>query len=105
MEQLISILKVITAAELSSWVALILAFLVSLLTLYNAAKLRSGILAISTYAFGVGMLCLSVALALLVLPYSLNPDPEGLFYKLFFIIGFLFLAFGSFKVYSMSHLK
>lgn len=92
-------------AEISQWLALILAFLVSLLTLYNAARLKSGILAISTYAFGAGMLSLSLGFMFLVFPGWAGEQITITAYHLLFILGFALLGWGSFQIYRMSNIK
>lgn len=88
--------------EVINWVIIALAVTVSLLTLYNAARLRTGVLAISTYAFGGGMLCLSAAFFLLSVPALADAVTVGLAYRVLFIAGFVLLGFGSFKIYLMS---
>lgn len=91
--------------DLFIWVAVALASIVSLLTLSNAAKLKTGVLAISTYAFGGGMLSLAASFAVLQLP--LGADLQLLLFmsRLLFVVGFLLLGFGSFKIYQMSQIK
>lgn len=94
--------EVVTKIEVFRWIVALLSFLVSLLTLYNASKLKTGILAVSTYAFGGGMLCLSAAFLTLALPaWSASEFSESI-RILLLIIGFCLLGFGSYKVYSMS---
>ncbi|MCL5784982.1 MAG: hypothetical protein M1142_06560 [Patescibacteria group bacterium] len=90
---------------LSRLLAVAMAFLVSLLTLYNAARLRQGILAVSTYAFGAGMLSLSLGFLALAAPAWADSDTISLTYHLLFILGFALLGFGSFKIYRMSRIK
>lgn len=88
--------------SLIKWFIALLALLVSLLTLYNAVKLKSGVLAVATYAFGGGMLCLSAAALLLAFPLFSLPQLGSIVQDVLFIIGFLLLGFGSYKIYSMS---
>lgn len=82
-----------------------LAFFVSLFTLSNAARLKTGILAISTFAFGAGMMALAAGFFLLTLPAWISPENAKIAYKVFFVIGFIFLGLGSYKVYRMSKIK
>lgn len=86
----------------AQWLAVALALGVSLLTMYNAIKLKSGILAISTYAFGGGMLCLVTAFALPKLPLGASPALVDVVYNILFFAAFLLLGFGSYKIYRMS---
>lgn len=94
-----------STVEIFVWLSVTLAAVVSLLTLYNAAKLKTGVLAISTYAFGGGMLFLSAAFLLLTLPIGADPEMADLVSKLLFFAGFLLLGFGSWKIYKMSQIK
>lgn len=103
-------LKVVTyipsgMADTSQWMAAMLAFLVSLLTMYNAAKLRRGVLAVSTYAFGTGMLSLALGFLVIAAPAWSDHETINLVYHLLFIVGFALLGFGSFKIYRMSQIK
>lgn len=82
-----------------------LAFFVSLLTLSNAARLRTGVLAMSTFAFGTGMLALSAGFFLLTLPNWIAPENTKLAYQVFFVLGFILLGFGSYQIYRMSKIK
>lgn len=105
METLVKHLSYIPYLNLSEWLAwlcAVLSFLVSLLTLYNAAKLKTGILAVSTYAFGAGMLALSVGFLFLATPDWATPQTVNLLYRLSFILGFALLGFGSYKIYKMA---
>ncbi|MFH0937308.1 MAG: hypothetical protein V1808_03360 [Candidatus Daviesbacteria bacterium] len=88
--------------ELVRWAIAGLAAIVALLTLYNAAKIGSGILAVSTYAFGAGMLCLSTAFLILALPDGGTTELGQIVYHLLFVVGFILLGFGSYKIYKMS---
>lgn len=92
-----------TSATGLKWFIALLALLVSLLTLYNAVKLKSGILAVATYAFGGGMLCLSAALLLLAFPLLSASEFGEIVQDMLFVGGFLLLGFGSYKIYQMSH--
>lgn len=94
-----------STTEIIAWAGITLALIVSLLTLFNAAKLKTGVLAMSTYAFGGGMLLLSAAFLLIFLPLTVNPETAGFVSSTFFTIGFLLLGFGSFKIYQMSQIK
>lgn len=89
--------------DLARWVAVGLAFVVSLLTLYNAARLKTGMLAVSTYMAGSGMIFLAAGLFLVtstVVWADLNV--MSLTNYVLFIIGFVFLGLGAFKIYQMS---
>src|SRR5690348_11960765 len=85
--------------DLFSWSAAILAFLVSLLTLYNAARLRIGILALATVFSGAGMLSISGAFFILASNNQLN---DSLTSNILFVVGFLLLGYSSFRIYTMS---
>lgn len=87
---------------LIKWFIALLALLVSLLTLYNAVKLKSGVLAEATYAFGGGMLCLSAATLLLAFPLFPLSQMGDFVQNILFGAGFILLGIGSFKIYSMS---
>ena len=91
--------------DLIQWIGLTIAAVVSLLTLYNAARLRSGIIAMSTYAFGGGMLCITAASFLLVMPYGINFDSVMIMYRFLFLAGFILLGWGSWQIYKMSQIK
>jgi hypothetical protein len=78
---------------------------VSLLTLYNAARLRTGILAVSAYASGAGMLSLSAGLFLLTMSFNGGISDIPTIYYSLFIIGFIFLGAGAFKIYQMSRIR
>lgn len=82
-----------------------LVFLVSLLTLYSAAILRKGILAVSMLSFGVGMLLISIGFLLRAVPDWNSLEQTVLIYDLAFITGFLLLGFGSYKIFTMSRIK
>lgn len=88
--------------EIFVYITVTIAFIASLLTLYNAAKLRTGILAISTYAFGAGMLCLSTGFALTTLPITSDPVTLLTVSRVLFFAGFVLLGLGSYKIYQMS---
>lgn len=79
-----------------------LAFLGSFLTLYNAVKLKSGVLAVSSYAFGGGMLCLSAAFLLNLMPFGLTDSFSETLSLVLLLLGFGLLCFGSFKIFKMS---
>ncbi|RJO60715.1 hypothetical protein C4544_04560 [candidate division WS5 bacterium] len=96
------LITIITLIDFIQWFAVVLASLVSLLTLYNAAKLRSGVLAMATYAFGAGMLCLAAAFFLLAIPDLNSSLTVDWLYRILFVIGFSMLGLGSFKIYKMS---
>lgn len=98
----LSYIPLLNFAELLEWLAAAASFLVSLLTMYNAAKLRSGILAVSTYAFGAGMLSLAVGFLFLSTPGWADPETVQLMFRLSFILGFVLLGFGSYKIYKMA---
>lgn len=83
-----------------SWAAAVLAFLVSLLTLYNAARLQKGILAVATVFSGAGMLSISGAFFILAL--SSQSGTASLPYNILFVVGFLLLGYGSYRIYTMS---
>lgn len=87
------------------WIALTIAALVSLLTLYNAARLKTGVLAMSTYAFGGGMLFLSAGFFLLNFPLGVGLESLVTMYRTFFLIGFILLGWGSYQIYQMSQIK
>ncbi len=91
--------------DLTQWIALTLAAVVSLLTLYNAARLKTGIIAMSTYAFGGGMLFLSAGFFLLNFPVGVPLDTLVTMYRAFFLIGFILLGLGSYQIYKMSRIK
>lgn len=94
--------EVVTVVDVSKWLITALSFLVSLLTLYNASRLKTGILAVATYAFGGGMLCLSAAfLTTALAAWSVSEFTE-IIRVILLIVGFCLLGFGSYKVYSMS---
>ena len=92
--------------EYSQWTAAVLASLVSILTLYNAARLKSGILAVSTYATGTGMVLVAGGFFLQLDPGLIN-DPElaEIVYNLALIAGFCLMGGGSFKILQMSRIK
>ncbi len=92
--------------EYSQWAAAVLALLVSVLTLYNAAKLRSGIIAVATYASGTGMVLVAAGF-FLQLNGGLISDRElaELVYNLALIAGFCLMGVGSFKIFQMSRIK
>ena len=98
----LSYIPLLNRSEFLEWLAAILSFLVSLLTLYNAAKLKTGILAVSTYAFGAGMLSLAVGLLFISTPLWADPETIQLMFRLAFILGFALLGFGSYQIYRMS---
>ncbi len=91
--------------DLMQWVALTIASLVSLLTLYNAARLKTGVLAMSTYAFGGGMLFLAAGFFLLNFPLGVDLSILVTMYRTFFLIGFILLGWGSWQIYQMSRIK
>lgn len=105
MESLTTQASIISLPDVSGWIAAILAFLVSSLTLYNATRLKKGLLAVATYAFGAGMLSLS--LGFLVVKASTGADQElvSLIYYLLFTLGFALLGFGSYQIYLTSKAK
>lgn len=84
------------------WVIIGLAFLASFLTLYNAVKLKSGVLAMSSYAFGGGMLCLSAAFLLSIMPFGFTDSLQEAISLILLFLGFGLLGFGSFKIFKMS---
>lgn len=88
--------------DLIQWAALTIAALVSLLTLYNAARLRTGVLAMSTYAFGGGMLFLAAGFFLLNFPLGVDLGSLVAMYRIFFLIGFILLGWGSYQIYKIS---
>lgn len=88
--------------DLIQWLGLTIAAIVSLLTLYNAARLRSGVLAMSTYAYGGGMLCIAAGFFLLVTPFGTNFDSVIAMHKALFLAGFILLGWGSYQIYKMS---
>lgn len=94
-----------STSELLSWIGITLALVVSLLTLFNAAKLKTGVLAMSTYAFGGGMLFLSASYLLVSLPIGAQPETADFVSKILFLVGFILLGFGSWKIYQMSQIK
>lgn len=96
------LLQVITLNDVTSWLAAILAFLVSLLTLYNAARLQKGILAVATAASGAGMLSISGAFFILAASSTSQLGISSLPYNILFVVGFLLLGYGSYKIYIMS---
>lgn len=102
MNEISLILQTVTLAESTKWLITFLAFVVSLLTLYNAARLRTGILAVATYASGAGMLCVSTAFLLLVLPGWVASETATILHQILLLVGFLLLGFGSYKIYKMS---
>ncbi|MDO8638739.1 MAG: hypothetical protein Q7R43_04125 [Candidatus Daviesbacteria bacterium] len=79
-----------------------LAFIASFLTLYNAVKLKSGVLAMSSYAFGGGMLFLSTAFLLSIMPFGLTDSLHEAISFILLLLGFGLLCFGSFKIFKMS---
>lgn len=79
-----------------------LAFIASFLTLYNAVKLKSGVLAMSCYAFGGGMLCLSAVFLLSIMPFGLTDSLNETISLILLILGFGLLCFGSYKIFKMS---
>lgn len=81
-----------------------LAFLASFLTLYNAIKLKSGVLAVSSYAFGGGMLCLSAVFLLSIMPFGLTNSLYEVISLILLLLGFGLLGFGSFKIFKMSQI-
>lgn len=91
-------------AGLIKWFIALLALLVGLLTLYNAVRLKSGILAVATYAFGGGIFCLSAALLLLAFPLFPASEFGEMVQSGLFMTGFILLGIGSYKIYSMSKL-
>jgi len=93
-----------TLMEMLNCLITFLAFIVSLLTLYNAYKLRSGILAVSTFAFGAGMLCLAAAFFIIILPVWIFSSVAEIVRNVLFFAGFILLGFGSFKIYKMSQI-
>ena len=95
----------VSLSEVLQWIAVSLAFLVSLLTLYNAARLRQGILAVSTVSFGLGMLSLSMGFLLAISPSLADPETITAVNYALFILGFFLLGLGSFKIYKMSQIK
>lgn len=98
-------ITIIGLPEVTELVALLLSFLVSLLTLYNAARLKTGVLAVSTYAFGAGMLALSLGFLTLAAPAWADKEVMSLGFYFLFTLGFALLGFGSFKIYQMSQIK
>lgn len=96
--------SILTFHEIAQWVAATLAFIVSLLTLYNSARLRQGIIAVSTASSGIGMLLLAFGF-LLFATQGAMADEMMVVYHLVFIAGFILLGFGSFKIYLMSKIK
>lgn len=88
--------------DITQWIALTISSLVSLLTLYNAARLRTGILAMSTYAFGGGMLFLAAGFFLLNFPLGVGLESLVTMYRVFFLTGFILLGWGSYQIYRMS---
>lgn len=89
--------------DISLWTATVLASIVGLLTLHNAAKLKTGILAIATYSFGAGMFCLAGTLLIKIFlkDQITNPQIDVLMNALF-IVGFAFMGYGSYRIYQMS---
>ena len=87
------------------WIGITVAALVSLLTLYNAARLRTGVLAVSTYAFGGGMLFLAAGFFLLNFPLGVDLSSLVTMYRTFFLIGFILLGWGSYQIYQMSRIR
>lgn len=94
-----------TIPEIFQWTIAALALIVSILTISNGVKIKSGVLATSTYAFGFGMLSIALAFFLLVLPGWLSTEATSLASSLFFIGGFLLLGFGSYQIYKMSRMR
>lgn len=94
--------SVISASDLAQFLAVVLSALVSLLTLYNAARLKSGILAVATYAFGAGMLALTIGFLFLARTQWGDPETRSLIYFSSFVLGFILLGVGSYKIYTMS---
>lgn len=93
----------VSAYEASGLIIALIAFLVSILTMYNAAKLKTGIIAASTVSFGIGMLCLSAGFFLLALPPWIGSDP--ILYRVLFAVGFIFLGWGSYKIFKMAQIS
>ncbi len=85
-------------------VVITLAFLASFLTLYNAVNLKSGVLAMSCYALGGGMLCLSAAFLLSIMPVGLSDSLNESISLVLLILGFGLLCFGSYKIFKMSQI-
>jgi len=79
-----------------------LAFIASFLTLYNAVKLKSGVLAMSSYAFGAGMLFLSTAFLLGIKSFGLTDNLNEAISLGLLLLGFGLLCFGSYKIFKMS---
>ncbi len=97
--------QIIAITDIPKWIAMILAFSVSLLTLYNAFKLRSGVLAVSTYAFGAGMVAVTLGLFIMVVSPFTDVVVQQIIYYLLFVVGFALLGAGSLKIYQMSRIK
>lgn len=95
-------MDLIDVVEYLKWVVAALAFLVSLLTLTNAFRLRSGVLAVSTYSAGAGMLFIAAGLFLLNVPVWASLEVMTLTNYVLFFLGFILLGVGSFKIYRMS---
>lgn len=91
--------------DVTQGLLLIVAALVSLLTMYNAARLQSGVLAMSTYAFGGGMLFLTAAFFLLTVPFGVSWESVNAAYKILGLVGFILLGWGSYQIYKMSGIK
>lgn len=97
-------LTIVSFHEVAQWVAAALAFIVSLLTLYNSARLRQGIIAASAASSGIGMLFLAFGFLLLATQGEVESEWMSI-YHISFIAGFILLGFGSFKIYQMSKIK
>lgn len=97
-----SVFKTLNLSEITLWSATALASVVGLLTLYNAAKLKTGILAVATYAFGAGMFCLAGGLLLRTILNSQNAGSADLVFNSLFFVGFALLGYGSYRIYQMS---
>lgn len=81
-----------------------LAFLASFLTLFNAIKLKSGVLAMSCYALGGGMLFLATAFLLSIMPVGFTDSLNEIFSLILLLLGFGLLGVGSFKIFKMSQI-
>ncbi len=96
------IFKSLSLIDITFWSATLLSSIVGLLTLYNAAKLKTGILAVATYSFGAGMFCLAGSLLLKTLLNNQSQDSVNLITNCLFLVGFAFLGYGSYRIYQMS---
>ena len=91
--------------------ASVLALLVAVLTFYNAARFKTGILAQSTYLASLGMLLIGLSFFVLVLPVSLsellqvNGIDAWVVANICFMIGFLMLGLSSYLIFRMSRIK